>query len=136
MSLTLSLCRPVGIETFAKIYPLILSKSPLPDSLSSLPIVPKEMERPSLIVLDVMYAFACAPMAIQMEKGLQPSTKLTFMPLTASSAVRTFFKSGYENQLAKASKDIESGKDPVEASREVSFSLCAEYFKQRLSMSS
>ena len=112
-----------AIENFSKTYPLILSSSPLTDILSPHPVsLPAGLKRPSLLILDMNVVPVCAPMAIQMEKalGLEPSIKLSFIPLSSAAAASVLFPTAFQTNSKKAWEEIQGGRDQAKAATEVS----------------
>lgn len=79
---------------FTKLYPLILDRAPLPDSLTDEPItLPADLSDPSLLIFDLAVAPDGTQTAIEAEqsRGLRTSTKLQWIPFSAPSIAWIYF---------------------------------------------
>ena len=108
---------------FAKLYPLILDRSPLPNSLSERPIqLAADLPDPSLIIFDLAVAPLCTQSAIDVEKsrGLPASTKLQWIPFSAPSISWIYFNGTALGESYRKTWEAEdAGRDLNEAYLEV-----------------
>lgn len=111
------------IDSFSKIYPLLLSSSPIPDSLSPNSVtLPSDLRPPTLLILDMTIAAACGPVAIAAEKAYEakPTTKLSFMPFNSACVAWVYFNTSFEKAISKTMTEVEGGRDLKESYDEAS----------------
>lgn len=118
-------------EAFAKLYPLILDHSPIPDSRTGSSVtLPADLPNPYLLIIDLNVAPGCSQSAFELEQSRQltSSTKLVWIPWSASAADWLYFRDtpfGLNNK--KAWEAADEGRDLSEAYVELCDSHNVDY---------